>query len=95
MKDALSEARNKIASATSLGSPNLPIGWAALMASKYYGPTWFLGEPFHPLSVDRSRCHRIDPYAMLGPFDSQMLCQAGGQELRRAVCRLPRLAGHT
>jgi hypothetical protein len=46
MKDALSEARNKIASATSLGSPNRPIGWAALMASKYSGPPGSSGSRF-------------------------------------------------
>ena len=38
MKDALSEARNKIASATSLGTPSRPIGCAALIVSRYSGP---------------------------------------------------------
>jgi hypothetical protein len=38
MKDASSEARNKIAFATSLGSPSLPIGCAAFTASRYSIP---------------------------------------------------------
>jgi hypothetical protein len=46
-------------------------------------PLRLLRQPLHPLSVDRSWRHRIDPNAMARPFDSQMLGQTGGDEFRR------------
>jgi len=46
MKEALSEARNKMASATSLGSPSRPIGCAALIDSRYSGPPGSSGRRY-------------------------------------------------
>jgi hypothetical protein len=66
------------------------------VASVYVtSPLRLLRQPLHPLSVDRSWRHRIDPNAMARPFDSQMLGQTGGDEFRRTVGRLSCLAGHT
>ena len=63
------------------------------VASVYVtSPLRLLRQPLHPLSVDRSWRHRIDPNAMARPFDSQMLGQPGGDEFRRTVGRLSCLA---
>ena len=56
MNDASSEARNRIARATSDGSPSRPIGCWAEIASRYSGPP---GSS----SISRTRSVRIVPGA--------------------------------
>lgn len=73
MKDALSEARNKIASATSLGTPSRPHRVRGFDRFQIFRPSRLLWQALYPLGVDRSWRHRIDPDATCGPFEAKCL----------------------